>query len=140
MAGRRVDRLWHPRGGPVAVAVVGRAKVRAALHDPPRDPHVRCAWIVAVVLVAPPRVVHRAARALDLAMVPIPVGGPLPDVAGHVVEAETVRRERPDGGRPLVTILRQILPGKRTLPRVGLHGAARRELVAPRVGGTIQTA
>src|SRR5262245_2241393 len=45
VAGRGVDGLRHARRRAIAPAVVGRAQVRAALHDPARDVHVGRAWI-----------------------------------------------------------------------------------------------
>src|ERR1700712_2048602 len=47
MAGRCVDGLGVPRGGPVAATIVRRAKMRAALDDLARDSDIRLAWIVA---------------------------------------------------------------------------------------------
>ena len=83
------------------------------------------------VALAAARIVERAAGLLDLAVVLVPVGGPLPDVAGHVVEAVAVGRKRADRRRPLVAVLEQVLPGELALPGVGHRLAARRELVAP---------
>src|SRR5262245_40763259 len=66
-----------------------------------------------------------------------PVGGPFPDVADHVVEPMVVGGKRSDRGRALIAVLRQVLPGKLTLPSVGHYLAAGMELIAPSEFGTL---
>ena len=51
---RRVERLRHPRRGAIAPAVIGRTKIRAALHHFARDRH----WITRIDT----RFAHAAAR------------------------------------------------------------------------------
>src|SRR5262245_37265648 len=106
VAGRGVHVLRHARRGAVALAVVRRAQVRAAFHDFARDAlALRGAGIDAVFARAAARVGDRAAGLRDPAVVLVPVDGPLPHVAGHVVEAVAVRRERADRRGPLVAVL-----------------------------------
>src|SRR6185436_9584205 len=131
VAGRGVDGLRHARGWTIAAAVIRRAKKRTALHDFSRDLYIRRARIEAGFAFAAARIFHRAAGAFDLAMVLIPVGGPLPHVAGHVVQAVPVRRKRTDRCRPLEAVFEQVLPGKCALPVVGHRLPAGHVLVAP---------
>src|SRR5688572_26169907 len=64
MAGRRIDRLRHARGRPVASAIIGRAQVRAALHHTTRNLHLRIAGIDAAFGAAATGVLQRAATVL----------------------------------------------------------------------------
>src|SRR5690349_10976375 len=84
VARRGVDRFALAGGGPEAQAVVRRAQVGAALDDPAR-----------AALVGRRR---RAARLLAVACREA-VSRPLPDVAGHVVQAVAVGREGTDWRR-----------------------------------------
>ena len=68
----------------------------------------------------------------------IPVGRPLPDVAGHVVEAVAVRRERADGRRRAVAVVGA--PREVAVPVVREPLARRLGLVAPDVGRAVETA
>src|SRR5262249_30915004 len=120
--GRAVDRLALPRRRAVAQAVVGRAEVRAALHDAAREA------VVPGGSTAP----SGAGHGLE------PVVRPLPDVAGHVVEAVAVRRIGLDRRGALVAVEQQVLPGELALPGIGHHAALRRELLAPREGRAVQ--
>src|SRR5207253_9886988 len=100
--GRGVDRLALAGGRAVAQAVVRGAQVRAALDHPARDGRPRLAGDQAVGRRGDPRVAGGAAGVLN------PLGraggevvaGPLPDIAGHVVEPEAVRGEALYRGRP----------------------------------------
>ena len=118
--------------GPVAEAVVRRAEVRAALDHAPRDVLAGLARVVALVGRGHARVGRDAARARDLVGVArhVPVGRPLPDVPGHVVEAVAVRREAPDRRGPLVAVELQVLPRELALPACSpspsRRGSARR--------------
>src|SRR5262249_14322571 len=78
------------------------------------------------------------ARAIQIALVP--VRAPLPDVAGHVVEAVTVRRERLDRGGALVAVLDRVAVGKLALPDVALRPRLGERLVAPGVPLVVQAA
>src|SRR5512132_2943978 len=52
----------------------------------------------------------------------VPVGGPLPDVADHVVQAVAVGRVAAHRGRPCVAVQLQVLDRELALPGVGCHG------------------
>src|SRR5262245_28378938 len=133
VAGRRVDRLRIAGGRPVAPAIVGRAQVRSALEHLPGNPDIRLARIVALRLAPAARVVGNAARAerLGLVLGPVPVGGPFPHVADHVVDAVSVWREGVDRRRALIAVGEEILPRKLALPGVRHVPAPGRQLVAP---------
>ena len=100
--------MWHvdvstvsrlAGGRPVAQAVVRRAQVRAALD------HRRGIRARRPMLPGAARVRGHAARVRRLVGVRREaVGRPLPDVAGHVVEAVAVGRERPDRRGALVAV------------------------------------
>src|SRR5688572_4467425 len=100
VAGRRIHGLWPTRGGAIALAVVGRAEIRAALDHPTWDAELGRARIVTFVPITAPRVIRTAARGARRVL-SIPVARPLPDVADQVVEPKLVRRERADGRGPL---------------------------------------
>ena len=132
---RRIDRLGKPGRGPIAAAVVRRAQVRAPFDHLARDLDVRLARIVAFLRRATPRVAWNAAR-LRLAMRTarcIPVGRPLPDVAGHVEKAVSVGGKRIDRRRPLVSVGPKVLPWELSLPEICHRPAVRHQLVAPGV-------
>src|SRR5262249_56877077 len=97
MARRGVDRLGVARGRAIAAAVIRGAKVRTALQHLARNVNLWLAGIVALVLAPAARVVRGAASPCRIGLTPgrPPIGGPLPDVADHVVEAVAVRRKRP---------------------------------------------
>src|SRR4051795_10814940 len=65
-------------------------------------------------------------------------GGPLPDVAGDVVEAVAVGREPLDRRGALEAVRMQVLPWEAAVPAVGHAPAARRRILAPGVGGLIE--
>src|SRR5262245_8353969 len=142
VACRRIDRLRMPGRRPVAAAVVRRAQVRAALEHLPWNPDLRLARVVALLLARPARISRRATGlALGGGMrLGVPVLGPLPGVADHVVEAIAVRREGGHRRRALETVLVQVLVRELALPGVGHVPAAGRELVAPGELGAIGAA
>src|SRR5262245_60978631 len=121
---RGLDRLGLASGRPVAQAVVGRTQVRAALHDVARELLAGPANLVALVRRFDPRVDARPGRAATrmghLVRVArrVVVRRPLPDVAGHVEEAEAVWPKAADRRRSLVAILREVLPRELALPGV----------------------
>src|SRR5580698_9322006 len=119
MAGRRVDRLGHTRGWAIAPAIIGRAEIRTALHHLARDAHAGHARIVAFVAQASARVL-RAGTAGGCRPVArlIPIRRPFPDIADHVVQPVSVRRERPNRRGALVTVAAEVLPRKFALPGV----------------------
>ena len=84
----RCRSLGHPGRRSVALAVVRRAQERAALHHLAGDR--RACGVEAAGRGGPCGRRPRSTR-LRLAVVLVPVGRPLPDVAGHVEQAVAVR-------------------------------------------------
>src|SRR4029079_16192169 len=118
----------------VAAAVVRRAQMRATLDDLSRNPDPRLAGVVAAVLASAARILRDAAglRRVRLVLWREPVGGPLPDVADHVVHAVAVWRECRHRRGTLEAVLVEVLSREFALPGVRHVPAAGRELIAPR--------
>src|SRR5262245_13316721 len=87
-----VRHLRPPRGRPVAQAVAVGAGEGPALDHLAGDRELGLGPVVAPLEGASARVARHAARLVGLLRmtVGVPVGRPLPDVAGRVVEAEAV--------------------------------------------------
>src|SRR6202012_5773845 len=94
MARRRVDRFGVAGGGGIGPAVVSRAAEGATPDDLARNPDFGLAGIEALLGASAARIPWNAARLRRVGLVPrgIPVGGPFPDIADHVVDAVSVRR------------------------------------------------
>src|SRR5262245_39264629 len=105
--------------------------MRAALHDFARDLDRRHVGIVAFVSVAAFGVEACATRLGALLVLLVPICGPLPHVAGHVVEPVAIGRETSYRRSPLKTILLQILPGEFALPGVRHVLAVRCKRISP---------
>src|SRR5262245_5063657 len=117
--------------------------MRAALDHLARDLDVRKLRVVAAFFTPPARILRNATSLLGVVgfvLRSVPVGGPLPDIADHVVDAVAVRPERTHRRRALVTVLVEVLAGKFTLPRIGHVHAAGREIIAPGVFGAVEPA
>ena len=95
------------------------------------NPELRLRRVVALLDRRAARVLRDAARLVGVLRMArdVPVGRPLPDVAGHVEEAEAVRREGADRRPGAVAGLRP--PGELAVPVVRTSLAARFRLVAP---------
>src|SRR5260370_634178 len=111
MAGGCVDRLGVACGGTVTPAVIRCAEMGAALDHLAGNFDVGLAGIVACGLSAPARIFRNAAglRRIGLMLLGVPVGGPFPDVADHVVNAIAVWRERGDRRCALEAVVVQVL-------------------------------
>src|SRR5258705_1264612 len=142
MAGGGVDRLGVAGSGTIAPAVIRRAQMRAAFDDLAGNFDGRLARIVTRGLGAAARVFRNGAGFwhVGFMLLRVPVGGPFPDIADHVVNAIAVGRERRDRGRPLITIVVQVLFWKFALPGIGLVLAAGREFIAPGIFGAVKPA
>src|SRR5262249_32541852 len=70
----------------------------------------------------------------------IPVGGPFPDVAGHVEETEAVRWERADRRRACETVLERVAPREVAVPDVGHELTVRSCFGAPRERNAVESA
>src|SRR4051812_38961261 len=138
----RVDRLRVARSRSVAAAIVRRAEMRAALDHLPGNADVGCPGIVAAVLAPAAWVLGDAASFWRIGFVlpRIPVGGPFPDVADHVVDAITVRRKRRHRRGALEPVVVGILAWEFALPGVGHVTAVWRELVTPGKFGAVEPA
>src|SRR5689334_1022945 len=95
MAGRRVDRLRVARGRTISAAVVRRAQMRTTFENLARDLDVRLTRIEAIGLGRTAWIFRDAAgfRCVSLVLGRIPVVGPFPDIANHVVETIAVWRK-----------------------------------------------
>lgn len=67
-------------------------------------------------------------------------GGPLPDIAAHLVKAVAIRRVGADWRRAQETVLQRNAMRKLALPDVAGPGIARTDLVAPGVKGSFKAA
>src|ERR1700730_14814476 len=94
---------------------------------------MRLAGIEACVLPSAAWIFRNAAglRRVRFMYLRIPVGGPLPDIADHVVDAVAVRREGRDRRGAIEAVAADILLREFALPGIGHVLAAGRELVAP---------
>src|SRR5262245_37378867 len=133
VARRRIDGLRMTRGGAISAAITWRAQMRAAFQHFARNFDVGLTRIVAVGFGSTAGIFRYATRfwRIGLMLRRVPVAGPLPYVADHVVEAVTVRRKCSHRRRPFVTAGTVFLMRKFTLPRVRHLAIVRHELTAP---------
>src|ERR1700731_2579010 len=132
MARRGVHRPGMTRGRAVAAAVIRRTEVRAALQHLTRNLDFGLAGIVARFLTTAPRIRRDAAGLVSVGFVSgrVPVAGPLPHIADHVVDAVAVRRECCYRGGAIVPVELEVLVRKRPLPGVCHLLSAGRESLA----------
>src|SRR5262245_22462683 len=130
---RGVDRFRKPGGRAIASAVVRRAQMRSAFDHLARNLDRRLARVVAVFGPRASWIVGNAAGLEDLRRMLwlIPVRGPFPDIADHVVEPIAVRWKRSDRRGACIAVPRHALPRKLPLPGVGHMAIAWQELVSP---------
>ena len=125
-----IDHLRAAGGGPIAPAIAVRAQKRAALDHATRDAELRLCRVVALLgrdrLADRRGTQHEAPAATVLG---VPVGGPFPDVARHLVQPEAVGRIRAHGDRRAVA--RVVAPGEVAMPEVRQAVAGSLRLVAP---------
>src|SRR5690348_17103678 len=76
---------------------------------------------------------RQAARSFEFGRmtVGIPIGGPLPDVTRHVVEAVAIRWKRSNRGTTSEPVETLVVVGKRALPHIGHIAARWHEIAAP---------
>src|SRR5215212_3738353 len=98
MTGGCVDCLGVACRRTITPAVIWGAEMRAAFDNLPRNFDVGQAGIVAVDLSAAARIFRNAAGfwGIGLVLLRVPVRGPFPDVADHVVNAVAVWPKRRD--------------------------------------------
>src|SRR5215469_15642658 len=132
-----IDGLSHAGSRTIAAAIIWCTQERPAFNHLAWDAYVWGLWVIAAVAVT-----FRdgpAATGLGGGMTRrIPVDRPFPDITNHVEQTVAIGRELPDWCGPLITVRRQVLPGKLALPSVGHMLAARSEFLAPGVGRAIQ--
>src|SRR4029453_15162566 len=117
VAGRAVGLAGGTGVHPVAPAVAGVAEVGAAPHD---------------LVLAGGRAGGVVGTAPLVGVGGEPVGAPLPDVAGHLVQPVAVGRVRADRGGAVPPVIHRVGAGERPLPDVHAVLATGLELVAPR--------
>src|SRR6266571_1951339 len=139
---RRVDRLRVTRGRAVAAAVVRRAQMRAAFGDLARNFNLRLAGVVAAILFAAAWILRNAARLRRVSFMlgGPPIGGPLPDIADHVVDAVAVGRKRHHRRGTIETIFAAVFVREISLPGIGAMLSAGRKIIAPSEFGAIEAA
>src|SRR5215813_4483601 len=113
----------------IARAVLIRAKERPAAVHPLRLTRLRGIERGIRAL----RIPRYAAGSGQLTVIirTIPVARPLPHIAGHIVQAISIRKILCDRSNPWITILRRIVIRKVALVCVGHPFSIRTELVAP---------
>src|SRR5512133_3486500 len=138
MANGGINRLRHSCGGPVTAAVVRRTKERAALDDAPRDRDIRHLWIA--TLHSKQLNIHGSTTGSNHRMSRrVPVRGPLPHIADHVVDPIAIGWKLSDRCSPLIPIRGQVLPGKLALPGICHVFSAWSKVFPPRVGCVLQS-
>src|SRR6476619_2987444 len=138
MGRRRVDRLSLPCCRAVTHAVVRGAEMGAALDHTTRNRLAgkEFGWRRDAQAL---RGTARARGALGSTR-PEPVRRPLPDVAAHVEQAVSVRREASNRRGTFEAVAEEVLPGKLALPRVRHRGAAREVFISPCEHGAVESA
>src|SRR5215471_9498619 len=125
-----VHRAFAAAADQIARAVLIAAQERAALLHTFRD----AGFLRIEAAVRPFWVFHYALLREFLEIIrAVPIRAPLPDVAGHVVKPEVIRRERVDRRRREVSILAGVLRREAPLKDVRHPFAARLQFVAPGV-------
>src|SRR5260370_34449 len=111
MAGGCVDRLGVARGRTVTAAGNWGAEMRATPGHPSGDFDIRLAGVITCGLGAAAWIFRDAAGfgRIGVVLLSVPVGGPFPDIADHVVNAVSVRHECGNRGGSFVTVVVQIL-------------------------------
>ena len=136
MTGGGIDHFGVAGGRAEALAVVERAKVRAAFENLATDFDLRLAGIKAILQ---PRTAGVADRAAGLPLVfggydrllAPPVLGPFPHIADHVVKAVAVGWVAPHGRGSLPAVLAGVGNGEQALPVIGQHLPVGGQLIAP---------
>src|SRR5215510_12231994 len=108
--------------------------MRAALQDLARNCDIGLTRVVAVSFGSTARIFRNAARLWRIGLMfrRVPVAGPFPYVADHVVKAVAVGRKCSHRRRAFMTARTSFLVRKFALPRVRQLAVARHELIAPR--------
>src|SRR5262245_27809271 len=107
--------------------------MRPALEHLARNPDLRLARVEARIFAAPGGIQRAAAsyRGVRPMIRRVPVTGPFPDIANHVMETVPVRWKGRHRRGTLVSIRVQVLVRKAPLPGVSHMASSRRQLVPP---------
>ena len=142
MARRGIDRLREASCRSIAGAVLGRAKMRAALDHLARSGCPGGERIDAVLAGTAARIVRAAAAGgrRGRRVRRVPVGGPLPDVADQVVGAVRIGRVRVHRRRARAGMRRLAVIREGAEPVVCEHLPVRSEIVTPGELGAVQSA
>src|SRR5262245_35767865 len=105
--------------------------MRPAFHDFARDLDVGHIWFVTFFLLSTSGIEARTAALRKLLVLLIPVRGPLPDVARHVVESIAVGWKTLHWRSALEAILFQVLPREFALPGIRHLFTIRCKRIAP---------
>src|SRR5262245_38579414 len=122
-----VRRTTHAGARAVVKAETDATEERTAAVHALRRPH---SWVKAF---SRPRGVdiHNASGSAGIRVGQVPVSGPLPDVAGHVIQAEAIGREGFDRRGAGIAVFACVLVGKMTLEVVALWVILVERCVAP---------
>ncbi len=114
VTGRGVDRLRMTSSRTIAPTVIRSAKMGSSLEDLARDADRRLPHVEASGLRPSSRVRRNAACLGNLIDVTraVPIQGPLPDIADHVVDAVAIWRKCVHRGRSIESVGRQVTLGK----------------------------
>jgi hypothetical protein len=114
----------------------------SSLEDLPRDADRRLPHVEASGLRPSSRIRRNAACLGNLIDVTraVPIQGPLPDIAVHVVDAVAIWRKCVHRGGSIESVGRQVYARKISLPGIRHVATGRRELARPRKFDSIQTA
>src|SRR5258707_7537034 len=95
------------RRRPIAAAIIRRAEMRAALDHLARDFDIWLARVEAGFFAPAARIFGNAARLrrIGIVFLRVPIGGPFPDIADHVADAVSIRRERGNRRSPLKAVV-----------------------------------
>src|SRR3984957_10499037 len=126
----------------IAAAIIRRTQMRSPFEHLARNPDAGLAGVVALVFAAAAWIFRNAARLRRVGIVPgrVPVAGPLPDIADHVVKAVAVRRKGFYRRGAVVTVEMKVMQREIALPGVGHLSAAGPEFIAPGQLGAIEAA
>src|SRR3954471_12144741 len=126
-----------PRGAAYLLSLAGRRPVAQAVR---RRTQVRAALDHPAGVLAQRRGVRGAAAGLGPAVLDVrpAARGPLPDVAGDVVEPVAVGREPPDRRGALEAVRAQVFPWESAEPAVGHDPASGFRVLAPGVRGLVE--
>src|SRR6266700_4071985 len=141
MARRGINCLGNTCRRAITQAVIGRAEEGPPFKHFSWDADLRLCRINTLLHCPPSRIERDAASLGRVCWMTrlIPVRGPFPHIASHVIQTIVIRWEGAHGRRPFIAICHQVLPGELPLPGVGHHLATRSEFIPPGIHGTLSS-